>query len=458
MGRDLVDHHVRPGQISDEVAPRAGHAHGLHVRKLPVPLKDIPEPRPHRLDGTAGGHEVVLRHDLTVFIHEHYIGGDGTDVDAEEHPGTALQRQAQAAPDRVAVVRRERGSRRLAGCGGRRTALRDARLGTPRQTARSRSVRQGGGGRTERRHEPCGNLRPGIRGSPASRRRHADGLQRNQRFHGHPLPEPFPERGQPLVGYGFPLPSKQEQRRAERAGKREILGHEQPILLKVQDGTQGLDYARVGGNPADQRHGQFQRLHTHHVGLEAAGQRVAQPGYDVLHRGALLLEVDHVRLGKDRAAPGNTGGSPRPERGLPEFGFDVEAEAGSLLIEEAARAGRAHGADRKVLEPQAVPLPGGLKLDILAVLPADVDDGTRLRAAERSRRHLRDDLVYSARAEQTAHTIRARARDRRGDACVRPLQRLKLGAQHLIRLSVMTDIPAVQGRPQPVEKDHIDTY
>ena len=54
--------------------------------------------------------------------------------------------------------------------------------------------------------------------------------------------------------------------------------------------------------------------------------------------------------------------------------------------------------------------------------------------------------------------IRARARDRRGDACVRPLQRLKLGAQHLIRLSVMTDIPSVQGRPQPVEKDHIDTY
>ena len=108
----------------------------------------------------------------------------------------------------------------------------------------------------------------------------------------------------------------------------------------------------------------------------------------------------------------------------------------------------------KSLSRRPSPLPGGLKLDILAVLPADVDDGTRLRVAERSRRHLRDDLVYSARAEQTAHTIRARARDRRGDACVRPLQRLKLGAQHLIRLSVMTDIPAIQGRPQPVEQDH----
>ena len=226
----------------------------------------------------------------------------------------------------------------------------------------------------------------------------------------------------------------------------------------MQDGTQGLDHARVGGNPADQRHGQFQRLHTHHIGLEAAGQRVAQPGHNVLHRGALLLEVDHVRLGKDRAAPGNTGGSPRSERGLPEFGFDVEAEAGSLLIEEAARAGRTHGADRKILEPQAVPLPGGLKLDVLAVLPADVDNGTRLRVTERSRRHLRDNLVYSARAEQTGHTIRTRARDRRGDAGVRPLQRLKLGAQHLIRLSMMTDIPAVKGRAQPVEQDHIDTY
>lgn len=79
------------------------------------------------------------------------------------------------------------------------------------------------------------------------------------------------------------------------------------------------------------------------------------------------------------------------------------------------------------------------------------------RAAERSRRHLRDDLVYSARASRRPHDPR-RARDRRGDACVRPLQRLKLGAQHLIRLSVMTDIPAVQGRPQPVEQDHIDTY
>ena len=37
-------------------------------------------------------------------------------------------------------------------------------------------------------------------------------------------------------------------------------------------------------------------------------------------------------------------------------------------------------------------------------------------------------------------------------------QRLKLGAQHLIRLSMMTDIPAVKGRAQPVEQDHIDTY
>lgn len=163
-------------------------------------------------------------------------------------------------------------------------------------------------------------------------------------------------------------------------------------------------------------------------------------------------------LAKTEQRPAIRAGARDPERGLPEFGFDVEAEAGSLLIEEAARTGRAHGADRKVLEPQAVPFPGGLKLDILAVLPADVDDGTRLRAAERSRRHLRDDLVYSARAEQTAHTIRAVPVTRRGDACVRPLQRLKLGAQHLIRLSVMTDIPAVQGRPQPVEQDHIDTY
>ena len=173
MGRDLVDHHVRPGQIPDEMAARTGHAHGLYVRKLPVPLKDIPEPRPYRLNGTAGGHEVVLRHDLTVFIHEHDVGGDGTDVDAEEHAGTALQRQAQAAPDRI-VVRRERGSRRNAGGGGRRAALRDARLGTPRQAVRFRSVRQGGGGRTERRHEPCGKLRPAIRRSPASRRGHAD--------------------------------------------------------------------------------------------------------------------------------------------------------------------------------------------------------------------------------------------------------------------------------------------
>ena len=124
------------------------------------------------------------------------------------------------------------------------------------------------------------------------------------------------------------MPCKQEQRRAERAGKREILGHEQPILLKVQDGTQGLDYARVGGNPADQRHGQFQRLHTHHVGLEAAGQRVAQPGYDVLYGGALLLEVDHVRLGKDRAAPGNTGREPSTGARPPRIRFRCRGRGG----------------------------------------------------------------------------------------------------------------------------------
>ena len=118
---------------------------------------------------------------------------------------------------------------------------------------------------------------------------------------------------------------------------------------------------------------------------------------------------------------------------------------------------RAGARDRSAASPNSVSM-SRPRRDVLAVLPADVDDGTRLRVAERSRRHLRDDLVYSARAEQTGHTIRARARDRRGDAGVRPLQRLKLGAQHLIRLSMMTDIPAVQGRAQPVEQDHIDTY
>ncbi|MFQ9868215.1 MAG: hypothetical protein ACLRWP_15540 [Bilophila wadsworthia] len=45
-----------------------------------------------------------------------------------------------------------------------------------------------------------------------------------------------------------------------------------------------------------------------------------------------------------------------------------------------------------------------------------IDDGTRLRVAERSRRHLRDDLVYSARAEQTPRSAPV-PRDRRGDAC-----------------------------------------
>ncbi|MFQ9868216.1 MAG: hypothetical protein ACLRWP_15545 [Bilophila wadsworthia] len=74
-------------------------------------------------------------------------------------------------------------------------------------------------------------------------------------------------------------------------------------------------------------------------------------------------------LAKTEQRPAIRAGA-RPERGLPEFGFDVEAEAGSLLIEEAARAGRAHGADRKVLSRRPSS-PGGLKLDILAVLPAD---------------------------------------------------------------------------------------
>ena len=218
------------------------------------------------------------------------------DVDAEEHAAAALQRQAQAAPDRI-VVRREREAAGARGAedGEPPSGMRaSGRPGRPCVSAPS--------GREEADGRSGGMNLAETFGPPSDDPRHPGGGTLTGRngtsvFVGVRCRSPSRNAASPCSN-GFPASSKQEQRRAERAGKREILGHEQPIFLKVQDGTQGLDHARVGGNPADQRHGQFQRLHTHHIGLAAAGQRVAQPGHDVLYGGALLLEVDRVRLAK----------------------------------------------------------------------------------------------------------------------------------------------------------------
>ena len=89
---------------------------------------------------------------------------------------------------------------------------------------------------------------------------------------------------------------------------------------------------------------------------------------------ALLLGVDHVRLGEHRAAPGDRGRLARAADDVADV-LDVVEQAVGLLVHERAGAGRAVAVGLVVGDAHPAGIPVDLELDELGGLAAHLEDG-----------------------------------------------------------------------------------
>ena len=85
-----------------------------------------------------------------------------------------------------------------------------------------------------------------------------------------------------------------------------VLGHDQ-VPGQLEDLAQGRGHHAVGGDAADEEDRRLRDPPLGHAGAEIAGHGFAQPAEHLRRQVSLLLGVDHVALGEDRAAPGDLG-------------------------------------------------------------------------------------------------------------------------------------------------------
>ena len=138
-----------------------------------------------------------------------------------------------------------------------------------------------------------------------------------------------------IPGEGFSLA---QQGGADGAEDGEVLGDNQFRFVKFQHFLHGADNALVCGNPAleGNRLGQFASADD--LPLEVMHHGKAEAGDDIINGRAHLLQVYHVALGENTAAPGNAGRALRLQGDIAQL-FDGYAHARSLLVQERAGTG-----------------------------------------------------------------------------------------------------------------------
>ena len=132
-------------------------------------------------------------------------------------------------------------------------------------------------------------------------------------------------------------------------------GNDEISVFQPEDCPEGLAHPQVVGHAALEGHRRVDDLPLGDITLQVPGHGQAETGDDLEVRGGALLQVDHVRLGKDAAAPGDAGGSGGFE-GQPAELFDGIAQAVGLLVQEGAGARGAHGVHGEVLNHQVARL------------------------------------------------------------------------------------------------------
>ncbi len=180
----------------------------------------------------------------------------------------------------------------------------------------------------------------------------------------------------------------------------EVLGDDEVGLVETEDVAHGLHDARVGRHAALEGDRGLDRRRGADSALEVAREGVAEAGDDVVDRRRLLLEVDHVRLGEDRAAARHSRRVLAAKGEAAEV-LDGEAEAVSLLVEERARTGGAHRVHREVGD---LGVAGSVvaEEEELGVLAADLENGADLGVQKTGRCGLGDDLIDEVAAKETS--------------------------------------------------------
>ena len=88
-----------------------------------------------------------------------------------------------------------------------------------------------------------------------------------------------------------------------------FIGNDEFAAAQVEDFFEGDNDAEIAGYAAAEGDGRDYFFSLAEAALEVAGESEAKPGDDVVDRGGLLLEVDHIALGEDAASTGDARGS-----------------------------------------------------------------------------------------------------------------------------------------------------
>ena len=161
--------------------------------------------------------------------------------------------------------------------------------------------------------------------------------------------------------------------RPECAQNAESFRDEELTVGETESATDGPDHAGIGGHSPDEGHGRLDRFPLGHGGLEVAGDRLAQPAEDSGRLHAALLGVDHIAFGEDRAPAGDAGGMGGRIRDRADL-IDLVEQAGGLLIDERAGAGRALAVACVIHDAGRAAVRVGLERDELRGVASDLED------------------------------------------------------------------------------------
>ena len=136
--------------------------------------------------------------------------------------------------------------------------------------------------------------------------------------------------GKRIVAPGM-LPRKQCCTNSSHRG--EIAGYDERLGREFKNCHKCPSHASIGRNPALKTYGEFKAKSLSNGTLKISGYRKTEPGNNIIIRGRILLEVDHIAFCKYAASASN------PRR---MFGkgckaaepFDAEPEPAGLLIQK----------------------------------------------------------------------------------------------------------------------------
>jgi len=119
-----------------------------------------------------------------------------------------------------------------------------------------------------------------------------------------------------------------------------LLADHQGSGFPAENGLDRLNHSLVCGHTSGECHIRQNFFALDDCALEISGHCFAEPFENFLRGESLLLGMDHVALGENRAASGNLGGPFGAADNLADL-LDLKPQAAGLLVEKSAGSGRA---------------------------------------------------------------------------------------------------------------------